>query len=84
MWEKRESKERPSVLDTTSSRVYNYVRKNIEQETRQGEEGPETFYVFDEQKILKEDWDTYENVVRNTQDVADVMDALVELAALVG
>lgn len=84
MWEKRESKERPSVLDTTSSRVYNYVRKSIEQETRQGEEGPETFYVFDEQKILKEDWDTYENVVRNTQDVADVMDALVELAALVG
>lgn len=84
MWEKRESKERPSVLDTTSSRVYNYVRKNIEQETRQGEEGPETFYAFDEQKILKEDWDTYENVARNTQDVADVMDALVELAALVG
>ena len=84
MWEKRESREQPAALDKTSSRVYNYVRRDIETETRQGEEGLETWFVYEEQKILKEDWDTYENVVRNTQDVADVMDALVELAGLIG
>ena len=84
MWEKRESKEQPNVLDETSSRVYNYVRKNIHTETRTVEGVEETFYVYDEQKIRKEDWDTYETVIRNEADIADVTDALVELAALIG
>lgn len=84
MWERRESKERPATLDTTSSKIYNYVRKNIRTETRDVAEDQETLYVFDEQKVRKEDWDTYENVIRNSADIEDITDALVELAGLIG
>ena len=52
--------------------------------TRQGEGGEEVYYVYLEKKVLKEDWETYAQVMANTQDVADISDALIELAALIG
>ena len=84
MWRIAESRIRPAELDTTSSKKYNYVRRNITEEQRTEEGKTVTVYVFEEQKILKEDWDTYTNVMRNTQDVADITDALIELAELIG
>ena len=84
MWNTCESKTRPELLDQTSSKKYNYVRKDIHEVTRQGEGGEEVYYVYLEKKVLKEDWETYAQVMANTQDVADISDALIELAALIG
>ena len=80
MWKVTESAARPTELDTTSSKLYNYVRRNIEKQTR--EDVP--YYVYEEQRISKEDWDTYLKVAQNSQDVSDITDALVELAMLIG
>ena len=80
MWKTSESATRPTELDTVSSKAYNYVRRNIREEDRDGE----VCYVFEEQRVRKEDWDTYMSVAQNTQDVADINDALIELAELIG
>ena len=55
MWYKAKSSELPSTIDDTSSRVYVYVRKNINVEQRTDESGEIiTVYVYDESKIPKE------------------------------
>ena len=84
MWKEVESATRPSELDTASSKVYNYVRRNIREEEREVNGETVVYYVFEEQRIHKEDWDTYAKVIQNTQDVADITDALIELAELRG
>lgn len=84
MWKEVESATRPSELDTASSKVYNYVRRNIREEEREVNGETVVYYVFEEQRIHKEDWDTYAKVIQNTQDVADITDALIELAELIG
>ncbi len=84
MWKEVESATRPSELDTASSKVYNYVRRNIREEEREVNGETIVYYVFEEQRIRKEDWDTYAKVIQNTQDVADITDALIELAELIG
>jgi hypothetical protein len=53
MWYKAESSELPSTIDDTSSRVYVYVRKNINVEQRTDESGEIiTVYVYDESNPL--------------------------------
>ena len=60
MWYKAESSELPSMIDDTSSRVYVYVRKNINVEQRTDESGEIiTVYVYDEIKIPKEVYDVF-------------------------
>ena len=74
MWSRVESIDRPSELDTTSSKVYNYVRRNIEEKTKEDEDGRIiTYYEFYEEKVNKEMWELY---VR----VSDLEDALCELS----
>lgn len=52
---------KPEETDTTSSRIYNYYRSNIEQTEEVDELTKEkhTVYTYDEEKIRKEDWDLY-------------------------
>ena len=71
-WEIVESSIRPSDFDTTSSKVYNYVRKDIVEKTREDETtgGNITYYEYKEQKILKQDWNLYENISDNTANIA--------------
>ena len=71
-WQTVESSIRPTALDTTSSRVYNYVRKDIEEKTREDEMTQETvtYYEYKEQKILKADWAIYEGMTDNAADIA--------------
>lgn len=60
MWINSESKTRPLEQDTTSSKVYNYDRRNIVQSERENEDGSkETIFSFEENKILKYDWENY-------------------------
>ena len=79
MWRKAESKIKPMLIDTTSSNTVVYVRKNIEEVTRD----EETLFVYDEQEVKKEDWELYQSILANTSDIADVQDALIELASII-
>lgn len=54
-WYTTESTVRPETVDVTSSRVYNYVRRNIEETEVEGV----TFYTYEEMKVKKDDWQMY-------------------------
>ena len=73
MWSRVESNDRPSELDTTSSKVYNYVRRNIEEKTKEEDGRIITYYEYYEEKVNKEMWELY---VR----VSDLEDAICELS----
>ena len=83
MWERCESTERPAELDTESSKKYNYVRKDITEESREQDGETVTVFTFLQKKVLKSDWEVYAGVIRNTGDIADITDALIELAGLI-
>ena len=83
-WKKAESAIRPAELDTTSSRKYNYVRKNIMEEQRETEQGTITMYVYDELKVAKADWELFETVSESAIRISEVEDAVIELAELIG
>lgn len=68
-WYKSESGTMPLEVDITSSAVYNYVRKNIEEVERETEGETTTVYVYDEAKILKEDWGLYLDLTQAQADI---------------
>ena len=68
MWNYAEGKERPALVDETSSKKWVYVRRNIEEFEREDETDPtikEKFYRWEEQKIPKENYPIYELEVQN-------------------
>lgn len=74
MWYRTEMTDKPELQDTTSSKVYNYDRRNIVEEQRTDEEGNVTkAYVFEERKVKKEDWERYLEMksLKERQDVSD-------------
>ncbi len=82
MWYKVEGgTARPGVIDTTSSKKYNYIRRNIEH-LEETEDLPER-WVWEEQKIEKNVWDTYRATTENTSTLEDVQAALIELAEII-
>ena len=64
----------PQEYDTTSSEVYNYARRNIEQVKEDGA----TIYEYDELKVRKEDWGIFMETVTNSQDIADNREGIME------
>lgn len=84
MWYKSETgnTEKPSEVDTTSSKVYVYLRKDFEKKTREpmqeGEE-PTEYWEYLEQKIKKEDWETYQRLTANENELTDAQVAIVGL-----
>ena len=64
-WYKGESAIRPLETDTESSKVYNYVRKNIKEDEREGM----TVFVYDECKIIKESWGLYLDLAQAQADI---------------
>lgn len=63
---------RPELLDTTSSKVYNYIRKDIVELPvldENGNDSGEVFWRYKEQKVLKEYYDIYEQVQQNQADL---------------
>lgn len=84
MWYKSETgnTEIPSEVDTTSSRVYVYLRKDFERKTREpmqeGEE-PTEYWEYMEQKIKKEDWEMYQSLIQNENNITDTQMAVCEL-----
>lgn len=69
-WHKVESTVRPQETDTTSSKKWNYIRKNITEETRTDDQGNEyIMYVFDECKITKDNWGVYLQTEQNAANI---------------
>lgn len=87
MWYETEGgSEKPEALDTTSSKVYVYIRKNFEEHERE-EEGEENvkikYWTWLEQKIEKKDWELYQSLIKSESDITDLQEALVELYEIV-
>lgn len=80
MWYAAESGIMPTEIDNTSSEIYIYLHKDIKK-VEDEEKG--TYYTYREQKVKKEDWDMYKQILINTSDLSDVQDALIELAEMV-
>ena len=68
-WYQTESTVRPETLDVTSSRVYNYVRRNIKESEVEGV----TFYSYEEAKVKKDDWPMYLKQEQMTADIDYLM-----------
>lgn len=64
-----QSTARPETIDTTSSKKYNYVRKNITEITN--EDGA-VMYEYEEAKIAKEDWDEYYDSIMKDLEIAEL------------
>ena len=80
MWYKSESSTKPSLIDANSSRVYVYVRKNINTETCIDEDGSSyTVYIYDEIKIPKEVYEIFKKESENEIRITDVEDVLADM-----
>ena len=67
-WYEGTSSVYPSLVDTTSSKKWVYVRRNIEEFEREDETDPtikEKFYRWEEMKIRKEDYPIYQLEAQN-------------------
>jgi hypothetical protein len=88
MWYRTEngSNVKPDALDTTSSKKWNYVRKDFELiPAVEGEHNPiPEHWTWMENKVSKEDWEVYTNVAEHGEALDDVYAALTELAELIG
>lgn len=63
-----EGKERPAIVDETSSKKWVYFRRNIEEFEREDETDPtikEKFYRWEEMKISKENYPIYQLEAQN-------------------
>lgn len=86
-WYEGTSSVYPSLVDTTSSKKWVYVRRNIEEHEHEDDEGiKEIFYSFEEQKVPKEVWGIFEKTTENDVKIAeadirlaDVEEAITEL-----
>lgn len=59
-WKTSQSADRPEEFDTTSSKVYNYARRNIVEDTIEDTGGGTmTVYNYEELKVAKESWPFY-------------------------
>ena len=80
VWYVAESTVFPELVDSTSSRKWVYVRRNVKKCERENEQGiKETFYTFEEQKVSKEVWGIFEKETDNSTRLADVEDVLADL-----
>jgi hypothetical protein len=91
-WYKSETgnEEQPVALDNTSSNEYVYVRRNFERvevENQNTEEDPDaepTYkWVYEEQKVSKEDWNTYESIIQNENNIKVNDGGLLDLADII-
>lgn len=73
---------KPKALDTESSKVVVYVRKDFVEVPSCDIDGKEsgTHWEFLENAIPKEDWETYSQVAEHTESIASIEDALCELS----
>lgn len=73
MWYKSESNIKPEEVDASISKKYIYYRKDIEEKTRETEDGTETYYEYLERKIPIENADLVDEISQNTADIDYLM-----------
>lgn len=83
MWYEAEYSVEPKEIDSVSSSVYVYVRKDIKSIEKKNEANIENVYYCKEQKILKSDWEIYEKMLSHDIELVEVQDALIELSGLI-
>lgn len=72
MWYYAESNEHPQTVDSTSSKNWVYVRRNIEEFEREDETEPaikEKFYRWEEMKIRKDTYPIYQQEQANAANI---------------
>lgn len=74
------SGDKPAELDMTSSKVYNYIRKDFEQIEVLIDQMTVKEWQYKELAVLKEDWDLFTQVMSNCDEIAMIEDALCELS----
>lgn len=80
MWYTGESTVYPQLIDTTSSKKWVYVRKNVKEESRTDEEGNSyTVWTFDEAKIPKDVYSIFETQVNDEVRLADIEEVITEI-----
>ena len=85
MWHKSESTNYPELVDEVSSNKFVYVRRNITEVEREDESSGKTItiYKYEENKIKKEDWETYKDIMNVKSGIASLEDAVCELTTLI-
>ena len=79
-WYNGESTIRPVLIDDSSSKVWVYVRRNVEEHERENEQRiKETFYSFEESKVPKDVWLIFQKTVESDERIADLEEAVTEL-----
>lgn len=69
-WIMVQSAERPETTDTTSSKAYNYVRKDIEEiEVEDLNGDTRTIYQYMEAKVPKSSWSMYQELEQAKADI---------------
>ena len=77
-WKTVQSTARPLEIDTTSSRLVNYVRKNIHTVQIPDMDGSErTVFEYDELEVNKESWPLYLQLEQAQADI-DYLNMLTE------
>ena len=84
MWYYSEATTPPLPIDNKTSKKFVYVTKDVEEFEREIDGEIMTMYRWREQKIPKEDWEIYRTAMQNTTDIADLTDAVIELAGILG
>lgn len=79
MWQVIESDVCPNIEDTTSSRIYNYVRRNVKEVERE----EKTVFVYEEMKVPKEAWELYLENKSLQEQLTEQADAICELAEII-
>lgn len=78
---------KPHSTDTTSSKKWNYLRKDFTFVDPQTDEHGEVInpghWEWMETKILKSDWETIQKVLAHDTTLDDVQNALIELAEMI-
>ena len=68
-WYNSESMIEPAETDTASSKIWNYVRRNIQAVEVEEEGQTLTKYVYEECKIPKESWGMYLELLQAQADI---------------
>lgn len=69
-WYNVQSLELPEETDTTSSKVYNYVRRNITTHEEEQDGNTIIVYEYEESRIPKESWGLYLEMIQSKADIA--------------
>lgn len=80
MWHTGESTVYPQLIDTTSSKKWVYVRKNVKEESRTDEEGNTyAVWTFDETKMPTDVYSIFEAHVSDEARLADIEEVITEI-----